>query len=323
MRWWHDGVPEGQTMNGLLGHDILTLGEFTPDLLTFFLERVAIQKRASIATGTNYRPLAGKSVAVIMLKPSLRTRVSFEVAICRLGGIPIILGEGSAFSRDETVEDTVKVLERYVDCIVLRTFAQSHVEEVALHASVPVINALTDDYHPCQVLADLVTIRERKHRLTGLNAAYVGDGNNMANTLLIGAALAGMNLTIGCPAGHDPLPAAIQRAKQIAEYTGSVLSVVREPGAAVADAEVVITDTWASMGQEAEHAERVKLFQPYRVDAALMAKAAPGAIFMHCLPAHRGEEVTDEVIDSKFSAIYDEAENRLHAQKALLTMVMG
>ncbi len=316
--------PEGQTMEGLRGHDILTLGEFTPDLLTFFLERVAIQKRASIATGANYRPLAGKSVAVIMLKPSLRTRVSFEVGICRLGGTPIMLiGEGSAFSRGETVQDTVKVLERYVDCIVLRTFAQSHLEEVALHATVPVINALSDDYHPCQVLADLVTIRERKHRLTGLNAAYVGDGNNMANTLLIGAALAGMNLTVGCPEGHEPLPEALERARHIAEYTGSVLSVVRDPAAAVADAEVVITDTWASMGQEEEHAERVKLFTPYRVDADLMAKAAPGAIFLHCLPAHRGEEVTDEVIDSKISAVYDEAENRLHAQKALLTMVMG
>jgi len=314
---------EGHTMEGLRGSDVLTLGEFTPDLLTFLLDRVAIQKRASIAAGSNYHPLAGKSVAVIMLKPSLRTRVSFEVAISRLGGTPIILGEGSAFSRDETVKDTVKVLERYVDCIVLRTFAQSHVEEVAEHASVPVINALTDDYHPCQVLADLVTIRERKRKLVGLNAAYVGDGNNMANTLLIGAALAGMHLTVGCPEGHDPLPAALERATQIAEFTGARLSVVRDPGAAVDGADVVITDTWASMGQEAEHAARVGIFTPYRVDAALMAKAAPDAMFLHCLPAHRGEEVTDEVIDSPASAVYDEAENRMHAQKALLTMVMG
>jgi ornithine carbamoyltransferase len=311
-------------MDDLRGRDVLTLGEFTPDSLQFLLDRVAIQKRASIATGTNYKPLSGKSVAVIMLKPSLRTRVSFEVAIHRLGGCPIMLvGEGSAFSRGESVQDTVKVLERYVDCIVLRTYAQSHIEEVALHASIPVINALSDDYHPCQVLADLVTIRERKHKLLGLNAAYVGDGNNMANTLLIGAALAGMNLTVGCPEGHDPLPAALERAHEIAEFTGSRLSVVRDPKAAVENADVVITDTWASMGQEQEHAERVALFTPYRVDAALMAQAAPGAIFMHCLPAHRGEEVTDEVMDSRISAVYDEAENRLHAQKALLTMVMG
>ena len=310
-------------MDGLQGRDILTLGEFTPDLLTFLLDRVAIQKRASITAGANYRPLAGKSIAVIMLKPSLRTRVSFEVAICRLGGTAVVLGEGSAFSRGETVKDTVKVLERYVDCIVLRTFAQSHLDEVAEHASIPVINALSDDYHPCQVLADLVTIRERKRVLAGLNVAYVGDGNNMANTLLIGAALTGMNLTIGCPEGHDPLPAALERAKHFAGFTGAQLSVVRDASTAVADAEVVMTDTWTSMGQEAEHAARVQTFSPYRVDSELMAKAAPGAIFMHCLPAHRGEEVTDEVIDSRVSAVYDEAENRLHAQKALLTMVMG
>jgi len=311
-------------MDGLRGRDVLTLGEFTPELLTFLLDRVDIQKRASLATGSNYRPLAGKSVAVIMLKPSLRTRVSFEVGIARLGGCPIMLiGEGSAFSRGESVKDTVKVLERYVDCIVLRTYAQSHIEEVAEHASVPVINALSDDYHPCQVLADLVTIRERKNRLKGLNAAYVGDGNNIANTLLIGAALAGMNLTVGCPEGYDPLPAALEKAGSIAESTGSRLAVVRDASAAVRDADVVITDTWTSMGQEDEHAARVATFSPYRVDADLMAKAAPGAIFMHCLPAHRGDEVTDEVIDSRVSAVYDEAENRLHAQKALLTMVMG
>jgi ornithine carbamoyltransferase len=316
-------LPEGRTMNGLSGRDVLTLGEFTPDTLTFFLDRVAIQKRASIATSTNYRPLAGKSIAVIMLKPSLRTRVSFEVAISRLGGTPVVLGEGSAFSRDESVKDTVKVLERYVDCIILRTFAQSHVEEVAEHASVPVINALTDDYHPCQVLADLVTIRERRSKLAGINAEYVGDGNNIANTLLLGAALSGMNLTLGCPEGHDPLPAAVERARDIATSTGSRISIVRDASVAVADADVVITDTWASMGQESEHDARVRTFTPYRVDAELMAKAAPGAMFMHCLPAHRGEEVTDEVMDSRVSAVYDEAENRLHAQKALLTMVMG
>jgi ornithine carbamoyltransferase len=297
-------------MVGLSGRDVLTLGELTPEALTFLLDRVDIQKRASIATGDNYRPL--------------RTRVSFEVGISRLGGTPIMLiGEGSAFSRGESVKDTVKVLERYVDCIVLRTYAQSHLEEVAEHATIPVINALSDDYHPCQVLADLVTIRERKRTLAGLDAAYVGDGNNMANTLLIGAALSGMNLTIGCPEGHDPLPAALARANEIAASTGSRLTVVRDAAAAVAGAEVVITDTWASMGQEEEHAARVATFAPYRVDATLMSEAAPGAIFLHCLPAHRGEEVTDEVIDSRASAVYDEAENRLHAQKALLTMVLG
>ncbi len=307
-----------------MGRDVLTLGEFTPDLLRFFLERVEIQKRMAVTTAATSKPLAGKSIAIIMLKPSLRTRVSFELAVTRLGGTPVMLvGEGSVFSRGECVKDTVKVLERYVDGIVLRTHAQAHIEEVSEFASVPVINALTDDYHPCQVLADLVTISEHKGRTAGIRAAYFGDGNNMANTLLIGAALAGMHLTVCCPEGSEPLPAALARAQEIAPATGSILSVERDPKTAVDGADVVITDTWASMGQEDEHAERVKRFAPYQVNAQLMALAAPGALFMHCLPAHRGEEVTDEVIDSSASVVYDEAENRLHAQKALLTMVMG
>jgi ornithine carbamoyltransferase len=310
-------------MDEFKGKDVLTLAEFTPELLAFLIQRVAVQKRASMATGANYRPLAGRSVAIIMLKPSMRTRVSFEVAVCRLGGTPIVLGEGSAFSRGEAVRDTVKVLERYVDCIVLRTFAQSHVEEVAEHASIPVVNALSDDYHPCQVLADLVTIFERKKRLVGVNAAYVGDGNNMANTLLLGAALSGMNLTVACPSGYEPLPAALERAQQIAAGTGSRLNVERDPKLAVSGADVVITDTWTSMGEEAEHDARLQAFSGYQVNADLMSLAAPGAIFMHCLPAHRGEEVTDDVIDSPASVVYDEAENRLHAQKALLTMILG
>jgi ornithine carbamoyltransferase len=310
-------------MDELRGSDILTLGEFSPEVLAFFLERVAVQKRASMTSGASYRPLAGRSVAIIMLKPSMRTRVSFEVAVSRLGGTPIVLGEGSAFSRGETVKDTVKVLERYVDCIVLRTFDQSHIDEVAEHARIPVINALTDDYHPCQVLADLVTIFEHKQRLAGLKAVYLGDGNNMANTLLIGAALAGMDLTIACPSGYDPLPAALERARGIAAITGSGIAIERDPKVAAIGADVVITDTWASMGQEAEHDARVRTFSAYRVDPDLMSLAARDAIFMHCLPAHRGEEVTDAVMDSPASVVYDEAENRLHAQKALLTMVLG
>jgi ornithine carbamoyltransferase len=311
-------------MNDLLGRDILTLGEFTPELLQFFLERVGIQKRMANTASSQSKSLAGRSVAIIMLKPSLRTRVSFEIAVTRLGGTPVLLiGEGSAFSRGESVQDTVKVLERYVDAIVLRTFEQSHIEEVAEHASVPVINALTDDYHPCQVLADLVTISEHKGRTAGLKAAYFGDGNNMANTLMIGAALSGMHLTVSCPDGFDPLPSALARAEEIAKATGSVLTIERDPKLAATGADVIITDTWASMGQEGEHDERAARFAPYQVNAALMEQAAPGALFLHCLPAHRGEEVTDEVIDSSASVVYDEAENRLHAQRALLTMVMG
>ena len=314
----------GDAMNALHGSDVLTLGEFTPESLRFFLQRVSTQKRMAATAAMQAKPLAGRSVAIIMLKPSLRTRVSFELAVSKLGGTPVLLvGEGSAFSRGESVKDTVKVLERYVDAIVLRTYDQSHIEEVAEHASVPVINALTDDYHPCQVLADLVTVQEHRGHTASLRAVYLGDGNNMANTLLIGAALAGMHLTVCCPSGSDPLPAALARATEIAAETGSRLLIERDPSIAATGADVVITDTWASMGQETEHDERAKLFAPYQVNERIMALADPKAIFLHCLPAHRGEEVTDEVIDSRASVVYDEAENRLHAQKALLTMVMG
>lgn len=309
-------------MQQLTGRDILTLGELSPEEFNVFLERALAQKRAG--RNMQSKPLAGRSVAIIMLKPSLRTRVSFELAVERLGGTPVLLiGEGSAFSRGESVKDTVKVLERYVDCIVLRTFEQSHLDEVAEHAAVPVINALSDDYHPCQVLADLLTIHEKKGRLAGVKAAYVGDGNNMANTLLIGAALSGMHLAVACPPGFEPSKVALSAAGGIASATGARLSVVRDAREAVAGADVVITDTWASMGQELEHDYRVAQFRPYQVNAALMAAADPDAIFLHCLPAHRGEEVTDEVIDAPYSVVYDEAENRLHAQKALLTLVMG
>jgi ornithine carbamoyltransferase len=206
---------------------------------------------------------------------------------------------------------------------VLRTFAQQHVEEVAQHARVPVINALTDDYHPCQVLADLLTIDEHFGRLSGLKLAYLGDGNNMANTLLVGAALTGMNMTVACPPGFEPLRAALDRAKEIAAGTGAALEIERDPKDAVAGADVVVTDTWTSMGQEVQHDQRVAQFRGYTVDTELMMLAKPGAIFMHCLPAHRGEEVTDEVIDSEQSVVYDEAENRMRAQKALLSLIMG
>jgi ornithine carbamoyltransferase len=311
-------------MQHFAGRDLLTLGELEPEQFTAFLERALAQKRAQKTAQAAFRPLAGKAVAIIMLKPSLRTRVSFEIAVEKLGGNPVLLvGEGSAFSRGETVKDTVKVLERYVDCIVLRTYAQSHIEEVAEHASVPVINALTDDYHPCQVLADLLTIHEHKGRIAGLSAAYVGDGNNMANTLLIGAGLTGMHLTIACPPGYEPSKAALARGSELATKTGARLAVVRSAMEAVAGADVVITDTFTSMGQEADHDARLATFRPYQVNAALMEVAANDAIFMHCLPAHRGEEVTDEVIDSPASVVYDEAENRMHAQRALLSLALG
>ena len=310
-------------MSTLFGRDLLTLGDWTPTEVHLALDRAEMMKRTWKTNAGRARPLADKSVALIFMKPSMRTRVSFELGVVQLGGTPIVLGSGDAFSRNETVHDTVKVMERYVDAIVLRTFAQSHVEEVAEVSSVPVINALTDDYHPCQVLADLLTIREHKGDLAGLTLAYVGDGNNMLNTLMIGCAQVGMDLHAAVPKGYEPLPTAEKRAREIAETTGSSITVQDDPTWAVAGADVVVTDTWASMGQEHEHGERAAVFAPYRVSPALMEGANEGALFMHCLPAHRGEEVADAVIDSSVSVVFDEAENRLHAQKAVLSLLMG
>jgi len=310
-------------MIDLFGRDLLTLGDWTPAEVRTTLERAEAMKRAWKTSATKSRPLADKAVALIFMKPSMRTRVSFELGVVQLGGTPIVLGSGDAFSRSESVHDTVKVLERYVDAIVLRTFEQSHIDEVAECASIPVINALTDDYHPCQVLADLLTIKEHKGELSDLKLAYVGDGNNMLNTLLIGAAQVGMDLRAAVPAGYHPLAAASQRAAEIAEETGSKLMVGEDPVEAVTGADIVVTDTWASMGQEEEHAQRVMVMSPYSCTLDLMGNAADGAVFMHCLPAHRGEEVHDEVIDSEASIVFDEAENRLHAQKAVLSLLLG
>lgn len=310
-------------MQSLHGRDLLTLGEITPDELHAVLDLATEQKRV-LAAGGSLPPVSARTAALVFMKPSLRTRVSFEVGCVQLGIHPVVLGPGDAFSRSETIHDTVKVLERMVDAIVIRTFDQADVEEIALHASVPVINSLTDDYHPCQVLADLLTIREHKGTLSGVKLAYVGDGNNMANTLMLGGALAGMRVAIGAPAGFEPAQEVVEHARGLARQfgTGSVIEIVGDKQDAVAGADVVVTDTWASMGQEDEHARRVAAFANFTVDGALMASAAPGAIFMHCLPAHRGEEVLDEVIDAPYSVVFDEAENRLHAQRAWLSLVL-
>jgi len=235
----------------------------------------------------------------------------------------VLSGSESAFSRGETVADTARVLERYCDAIVLRTFAHEKVEEVAERAEVPVVNSLSDDHHPCQGLADLLTVREHLGRLEGVVFAYVGDGNNMAHTYLEAGALTGMDVRVACPEGFEPTPDIVADAERIAAQTGASVSVMRDPFDAVRGAHVVATDTWASMGQEDEHAERLAVFEPYRVDADLMAAASQGALFMHCLPAHRGEEVADEVIDGPTSVVFDEAENRLHAQLALLKLLLG
>jgi ornithine carbamoyltransferase len=267
------------------------------------------------------RPYAGpKTVALIFDKTSTRTRVSFAVGVADLGGVPLIIdSQTSQMGGKESVADTARVLDRQVAAIVWRTYAHSGLEEMAANSNVPVINSLSDDYHPCQLLADLLTIQEHKGRLAGLKIAYVGDAaNNMANSYLIACAMAGMHIALASPAQYAPDSAIVERAKSIAAATGGSVSVHLEPGDAVTGADVVVTDTWISMGQEAEKAKRIQEFADFTVDAALMAKANADAIFMHCLPAYRGYEVSAEVLDGPQSVIWDEAENRLHAQKALM-----
>lgn len=267
------------------------------------------------------RPYAGpKTVALIFDKTSTRTRVSFAVGVADLGGVPLIIdSQTSQMGGKESVADTARVLDRQVAAIVWRTYAHSGLEEMAANSNVPVINSLSDDYHPCQLLADLLTIHEHKGQLAGLKVAYLGDAaNNMANSYLIACALAGMNVAMASPAQYSPDPAVVERARSIAAAIGGSISLSQQPAEAVANADVVVTDTWISMGQEAEKAKRIQEFAGFTVDAALMSQAKADAIFMHCLPAYRGYEVSADVLDGPQSVIWDEAENRLHAQKALM-----
>ena len=265
------------------------------------------------------KPLAGKSLAMIFMKSSTRTRVSFEVGAWQLGGHALFLSPRDIqLGRGEPIADTARVLSRYVDGIMIRTFAHAEVEELARHASIPVINGLTDLLHPCQILADLLTVRQHLGGWAGKKVAWIGDGNNMANSWINAAYRLGFELTLACPKGYDPDPAILARAQGAAK-----VRVVRDPGEAAAGAHVVNTDVWASMGQEEEQAVRANAFAGYIVDDALMARAAKGAIFLHCLPAHRGEEVAASVIDGPQSRVWDEAENRLHVQKAVMAVLMG
>ena len=286
-------------------------------------EQAEIIRRAIALKKAPYseRPFAGpKTVALIFDKTSTRTRVSFSVGVADLGGVPLIIdSQTSQMGGKESVADTARVLTRQVAQIVWRTYSQAGLEEMAAHSNVPVINSLSDDYHPCQILADLMTVQEHKDRLAGLKFAYIGDAaNNMANSYLIGCALAGMHVRVAAPAGYEPDLAIVQRASAIAETTGGSVSVFGEPESAILEADVVATDTWISMGQEAEKAKRIQDFAGYTIDSELMSKAATDAIFLHCLPAYRGYEVAAEVLDGPQSVIWDEAENRLHAQKALM-----
>ena len=294
--------------------------DITPDEQAAILDEADRMKKDRFAA----RPLEGpQSVAVVFEKPSTRTRLSFDAGIADLGGHPIIIDASTTqLGRGETIEDTAQVLSRYVAAIVIRTFGQERIEHLAESASVPVVNALTDYAHPCQALADLQTIREKKGGLAGLTLSYLGDGNNMAHSLLLAGALAGMHVRVASPPGFEPIDQVVRRATEIGERTGGSALVTNDALQAAAGADVLYTDVWASMGQEGEAASRLLVFQPYALDLAAVEAAADDVIVMHCLPAHRGEEIAAEVMDGPHSVVFDQAENRLHAQKALLAFLL-
>jgi ornithine carbamoyltransferase len=273
-----------------------------------------------------YRPLAGpRSVAVFFDKPSLRTRLSFEAGIAELGGQPLIVDtQGTHFGRGESLADAGRVVSRYVAALVFRTTGDERLTELASGVRVPVINALTDGYHPCQLLADLLTIRERLGSTAGRKLAYVGDAaNNMAHSYLLAGVTAGMHVRVAGPSGFDPAPAVVSRAAEIAAWTGGSVEVLRDPYEAADGVDVLATDSWTSMGQENDGRDRLTPFRPYQINDKLLGAAAADAIVLHCLPAHRGEEITDDVLDGAQSAVFDQAENRLHAQKALLAWLLS
>lgn len=303
--------------------DLLSLADLTPveidDVLSLALDLKARKRR-----GESTPMLAGKALAVYLEKPSLRTRASFEVGMTQLGGsVTTLRQEEVGLGARETAGDVGKVLSRYYDVVVMRTFEHSDVAEVARHASVPVVNGLTDLLHPCQILAALLTLREHFGSLKDLHVAYVGDGNNVANSWMLGAAQVGLRLTVACPPGYEPDADVREKAETLARNTGAALEIVEDPRQSVKGADVVYTDVWASMGQEAEAAHRAEVFRPYQVGTELMVRAAPHAVVMHCLPAHRGEEITAEVLEGPRSLVFEEAENRLHAQKALLAFLVN
>lgn len=303
--------------------DLISLHDLSAEEIKKLLE-LGLKLKKELKSGIPHPILKGKTLGMIFTKSSTRTRVSFEVGMTQLGGYPLFLSSNDIqLGRGETIHDTAKVLERYLDGIMIRTFAHSDVTELAAEADIPVINALTDLLHPCQVLADLMTAYEHKGKLEGLKLAYVGDGNNMAHSLMYGCAKAGMDCAVATPAGYKCDEEVVENAKADFKASGRELILTEDPEEAVKNADVVYTDTWVSMGQESEKAERQKIFMPYQVNKELFKKADSEAVFMHCLPAYRGFEVTEDVIDGPQSVIFDEAENRLHAQKAVMAVLMG
>ncbi len=307
----------------LAGRDILYLQDFTREELETILKTAEMMKIWN-KIGKPHRVLEGKTLAMIFQKPSTRTRISFEVGIYQLGGYGLYLNaQDLQLRRGETIADTARVLSRYVDGIMARVFDHQDVVDLAKYGSVPVINGLSDFSHPCQALADYMTIKEKKGRIEGIKVVYVGDGNNVCHSLMIAGTKLGANVVVATPEGYEPDAKVIKWAEENAAESGGSFELLHDPVQAVKDADVIYTDVWASMGQEAEAEERRKIFMPFQVNKDLVKHAKKDYIFMHCLPAHRGEEVTDDVVDSPNSVVFDEAENRLHAQKAAMALVMG
>ncbi len=307
----------------LAGRDILCLQDFTREELETILKTAEMMKIWN-KIGKPHRVLEGKTLAMIFQKPSTRTRISFEVGIYQLGGYGLYLNaQDLQLRRGETIADTARVLSRYVDGIMARVFDHQDVVDLAKYGSVPVINGLSDFSHPCQALADYMTIKEKKGRIEGIKVVYVGDGNNVCHSLMIAGTKLGANVVVATPEGYEPDAKVIKWAEENAAESGGSFELLHDPVQAVKDADVIYTDVWASMGQEAEAEERRKIFMPFQVNKDLIKHAKKDYIFMHCLPAHRGEEVTDDVVDSPNSVVFDEAENRLHTQKAAMALVMG
>lgn len=306
----------------LKGKDLLTLKDWSPREIFQVLE-LAHKLKKETREGKIHHLLPGKSLGMIFQKASTRTRVSFEVAMVQLGGYALFLNpQDLQMGRGEPVKDTARVLSRYLDGIMIRTFSQAEVEELARYADIPVINGLTDSFHPCQALADILTIQERMGGFKGRKVAYLGDGNNVAHSLLLACASVGLDITVASPEGYCPDARVVEEARDRGLDSRSLVEVTQDPREAVQGADAVYTDVWASMGQEGEQGARLEAFQPYQLDQSLLEGAKPGAMVLHCLPAHRGEEITEEVLEGPQSAVLDQAENRLHAQKAVLALVM-
>ena len=303
--------------------DFISLHDLTKEEIENLI-KLSIELKTDLKKGIQHKILKDKTLGMIFSKSSTRTRVSFEVGMTQLGGYPLFLSSNDIqLGRGETIYDTAKVLERYLDGIMIRTYSHEDVIELAKHADIPVINALTDLLHPCQVLADLQTVYEKKGTLENLKFTYIGDGNNMAHSIMYGCGKMGIDCAIASPEGYMPDSEVISNAKDDFKKSGADLVITTDPVEAIKNADIVYTDTWVSMGQEAEKAERLKIFMPYQVNKELFKNAKSDAIFMHCLPAYRGFEVTEDIIDGANSVIFDEAENRLHAQKAIMATLMG